>query len=67
MNAISQALRDVVGLFVDDGALAFSIIVVVVAAAIVAAVLPGTAGAGLVLVVGCLAVLLVNVLRAARR
>jgi hypothetical protein len=67
MNAISQALRDVVGLFVDDGALAFSIIVVVVAAAIVAAVLPGTVGAGLVLVVGCLAVLLVNVLRAARR
>jgi hypothetical protein len=52
MNAISQALRDVVGLFVDDGALAFSIIVVVVAAAIVAAVLPGTVGAGLVLVVG---------------
>jgi hypothetical protein len=67
MNGVSQVLREVVGLFVDDGALAIAILAVVAAAAAVAVLAPGTIAAGLTLVIGCVAVLIVNVLRAARR
>jgi hypothetical protein len=67
MNGMSQVLREVIGLFIDDGALAISIIAVVIAAAIVAALMPGTLAAGCTLVLGCVGVLVANVLSAAQR
>lgn len=59
-------LREIVGLFVDDGALALAIICVCAAAAIVAALMPGSVLTGMLLVAGCLGVLFANVMRAAR-
>jgi hypothetical protein len=68
MSILAAILREVAGLFVDDGSLALAILGVVAIAAILAALapdLPLLAGATLVL--GCLGVLLGNVVRAARR
>ena len=68
MKLLMEMLRELAGLFVDDGALALAIIGVIMLAAIFAALLPGTpliAGAGLVF--GCLGVLLFNTMRAAPR
>jgi hypothetical protein len=68
VSVLAAILRDVAGLFVDDGSLALAILGVVAIAAVVAALapdLPLLAGATLVL--GCLGVLLVNVTREARR
>ena len=65
MSVLAAILREVAGLFVDDGSLALAILVVVAIAAALAPDLPLLAGATLVL--GCLGVLLVNVVRAARR
>jgi hypothetical protein len=60
-------LRDVAGLFVDDGSLALAILGVVVIAAIVAALVPTMPLiAGATLLLGCAAVLLVNVMCARR-
>jgi len=68
MTSLAAILRDIAGLFVDDGALALAILGVVALAAIVAAWLPQLPlVAGATLVLGCLGVLLVNVIRAARR
>lgn len=68
MNTIIGALREVAGLFVDDGSLALTIVIVVVLAAIVAALAPeAPIAAGLVLLAGCLGALFDNVSRAARR
>lgn len=67
MSGLSGALRALIGLFIDDGALALSVVAVCVATAFVAAIMPGSLLAGALLVFGCLAVLLANVLRAARR
>jgi hypothetical protein len=67
VSTLAAILRDIAGLFVDDGSLALAIVGVVVIAAILAALAPAMpllAGAALVL--GCLGVLLVNVRRAAR-
>jgi hypothetical protein len=56
------------GLFVDDGSLALAILAVVAFAGICAALTPNVPLlGGAVLLFGCLAVLLANVLRAARR
>jgi hypothetical protein len=65
MTALLDFLRQLVGLFVDDGSLALAILGVVAAAALVASRLPGVAG--VVLVLGCLGVLFINVLKAAQR
>jgi hypothetical protein len=68
MTALANALRVLVELFVDDGALAIAIVAVVTLSAGLAALLPGQPLlAGIVLLGGCLAVLTANVLRAARR
>ncbi len=67
MNSLTQALREVAGLFVDDGALALALVAIIAAAIVAAAMMPGTLAAGAVLVVGCVGVLVVNVVTAARR
>ncbi|CAN7219657.1 hypothetical protein [Mesorhizobium sp. LjNodule214] len=67
MKLIRLVLKELVGMFVDDGSLALLALVLI--AAITAAVkllaLPPLAG-GLLLLVGCLAILLHSVRRAAR-
>jgi hypothetical protein len=68
MTTLVTILRDVAGLFVDDGSLALAILGVVAIAAIVAALAPAMPLlAGATLVLGCLGALLINVRRAARR
>jgi len=62
MKMLINILRELAGLFIDDGLLALAIGVVVVLAAIVAAIAPAVPiAAGVVLLVGCLGVLLGNV------
>jgi hypothetical protein len=68
MSALAAALRQLVGMFVDDGALALSILAVVALAGVCAASAPSAPLlAGGVLAFGCLGVLLANTLRATRR
>jgi uncharacterized membrane protein YdjX (TVP38/TMEM64 family) len=68
MIILVNALRELVGLFVDDGALALAIIAIVALAGMMAALLPGAPlVAGAVLLFGCLGALLVNAARAGRR
>lgn len=68
MNTRARALRELVGMFVDDGALALAIVTAVVSAAMVAALVPqAPLAAGGVLVLGCLGALLLSVVRAGRR
>lgn len=68
MTALVTVLRALARLFVDDGSLALAIIAAIVLAAGVIALAPGRPIiAGVVLLGGSLAVLLDNVLRAARR
>jgi hypothetical protein len=68
VTSLLAILRDVARLFVDDGSLALAILAVVVAAAIVAALTPDVPLlSGATLLLGNLGVLLVNVIRAARR
>jgi hypothetical protein len=68
MTTFAAILRELIGLFIDDGSLALAILGVVAIAAIVAALAPAvTLLAGATLVLGCLGVLLINVRRAARR
>ena len=68
MSLFTTALRELIGLFIDDGWLAAAILGVVAVAAITASLIPGgTLAAGAILLCGLLAVLLVNTLAAARR
>jgi uncharacterized membrane protein YdjX (TVP38/TMEM64 family) len=68
MKTLAAILREVMGLFVDDGALALAIVGIVIVAAIIATVLPGVPlAAGAVLLFGCLGLLVANVKSAARR
>ncbi len=68
MNVLIAALRELIGLFVDDGSLALMILAVVMLAGILATLMPDfQLAAGAVLLFGCLGVLLANVARAARR
>ena len=68
MNILANVFRELVGLFVDDGALALAIVAIVVLAAIVAALMPDLPlAAGAVLLFGCLGALLLNVVSAGRR
>ena len=67
MSASMAVIRELIGLFVDDGALAIAILGVVAFAALVAAAVPGMPlAAGAILVLGCPGVLLINILRASR-
>jgi hypothetical protein len=68
MTALSNVLRELAGLFVDDGALALTIIAIVVLAGMVAMLMPEVPlAAGAILLFGCLAALLSSVARADRR
>ena len=67
MSVSMTVIRELIGLFVDDGALAIAILGVVAFAALVAAAVPGMPlAAGAILVLGCPGVLLINILRASR-
>lgn len=68
MNTLGAVLRELVGLFVDDGSLALAILAVVVFAGVLATLMPEfPLAAGAILLFGCLGVLLANVTRAAQR
>ena len=68
MIALTSLLRELINLFVDDGALALAIVAVVASAAILARLIPEVPlAAGAVLLFGCLGVLLANTLRACPR
>jgi hypothetical protein len=68
MRALRAVFRELLGLFVDDGALALAILAVVILAAISAALIPDAPlAAGAILLLGCLGVLSASVARAARR
>jgi len=68
MSPLMSILRQLAGLFVDDGWLAFAIVCIVALAAVLALLTPRLSlAAGAVLLFGCLGVLLVNVISAAQR
>ena len=68
MTTLANMLRELAGLFVDDGALALAIIAIVALAGIVAMLTPDVPlAAGAILLFGCLGVLLSNVARAGQR
>ena len=66
MTLLKTLLREITGLFVDDGVLALAVLVVVgLSAWALAAIRVGEGNAAGVLVGGCLLVLVASVLRAA--
>jgi hypothetical protein len=68
MKVLSAVVRELLGLFVDDGAFAAEIVLVVILAAASAALIPNLPLAtGGILLLGCLVVLMASVARAARR
>jgi hypothetical protein len=68
MNMLRAFIRELIGLFVDDGWLALEILTVVVFAAMTATLISSVPlVAGAILLLGCLGVLLANVVRAGRR
>jgi hypothetical protein len=68
MTALAAALRELTGLFVEDGALALAVIATVVLAALSAMLFPGApAATGAILLFGCLGVLFANVMTARKR
>ncbi|MER8429457.1 hypothetical protein [Mesorhizobium caraganae] len=68
MKVLRLILKELVGMFIDDGSLATLALVLIVAitAAVKLLALPPLAG-GILLLAGCLAILLYSVRRAARR
>ena len=65
MTAPTNVLRELAGLFVDDGALALTIMVVIIFAGLVAILIPDAPlAAGVILLVGCLAALVWSVRKA---
>jgi len=68
MNILRTALQELIGMFIDDGALAlWSILLIgVIAAAVEFAGLPGFAG-GIMLLAGCILILAESTYRAARK
>ncbi|HEY4407798.1 MAG TPA: hypothetical protein VGN55_24360 [Xanthobacteraceae bacterium] len=68
MKMLAAVLRELLGLFVDDGSLALAILAVVVVAAVSAAWIPDASLlTGAILLLGCIGVLLANLASAARR
>jgi hypothetical protein len=64
MNPLGAAVRELGGLFVDDGWLALEIVAVVTFAGIVAKLIPDVpSAAGGVLLLGCLGALFANVVQ----
>jgi hypothetical protein len=67
VSTLALIVRELIGLFIDDGSLAIAIIVVVILAVMSAAVdAPGLVTAG-VLFPGCLVAVLENISRTARK
>jgi Na+/H+ antiporter NhaD/arsenite permease-like protein len=67
MNMLVTTSRTLVGLFVDDGSLAFAILVIVLVSGIFSTLMPNMPlVAGAMLLIGCLAVLFANVMKAAQ-
>jgi hypothetical protein len=66
MNGLGETLRELLGLFVDDGSLALGIVGVVAAAAILSILGGPPVAIGFMLLLGCAAVLVENILRARR-
>jgi hypothetical protein len=61
VNTLGAVLRELIGLFVEDGSFALQIAAVVVLAAIAATLIPDVPlAAGAILLIGCLGVLLAN-------
>jgi hypothetical protein len=68
MNILRGIIAEVVHLFVDSGSLALALVIWCAAVRVATAILPRFPGAmGPVLFVGCAAILLINITRAARR
>jgi len=68
MSMPANVLRELAGLFVDDGALALAIVAIVALAGLTAAMMPDVPlAAGTILLFGSLGVLLLNTVRAGRR
>ena len=67
MNIVVAASQTLVGLFVDDGSLAIAILMIVLVSWIFSILMPDAPlVAGAVLLMGCLAVLFINVMKAAQ-
>ena len=67
MNILVTASQTLVGLFVDDGSLAIAILMIVLVSWIFSILMPDMPlVAGAILLVGCLAVLFANVMKAAQ-
>ena len=67
MSTLVLIIREVIGLFVDDGSLAIAIIAVVILAAISAAADAPALVTGGVLLAGCLVALVENIVRTTRK
>lgn len=68
MTALAAGLRELTGLFVEDGALALAVVVIVVLAGLSAALFPAVpAATGAILLLGCLGVLFANLMTARMR
>ena len=67
MNILVTASQTLVGLFVDDGSLAIAILMIVLVSWIFSILTPDMPlVAGVVLLIGCLAVLFANIMKAAQ-
>ncbi len=68
MNFLRIALQELIGMFIDDGALALLsiVLIAVIAVAVEYAGLPGFAG-GILLLIGCIVILAESTYRAARK
>ena len=67
MTMLATSFRTLIGLFVDDGSLALAIVVIVMLSWILRNLMPDVPlAAGALLLFGCLTVLFVNVMIAAR-
>jgi hypothetical protein len=67
VSMLVAASQTLVGLFVDDGSLVIAILIVVLVSGIFSIVMPDMPlVAGAVLLIGCLAVLFANVMKAAQ-
>jgi hypothetical protein len=68
MKLLRAIVDEVLGMFIDDGALAAFSVVLIATAAVIALLLPIPAlWAGLLLLIGCVVLLAWSVLRAVRR
>lgn len=68
MSTLVAALKELTGLFVEDGALALAVVAIVAIGGVSAALFPAApAAAGAILLLGCLGVLFANVMTARKR